>query len=71
MSIKSWFERLNRRQRNVVVAASGLSLLSIIGHWISRPYSSMGWIYSTDEFVFIISLVILIGAIFVFVFRDE
>ena len=71
MSIKAWFEGLNRKQKNTVVAAAAFSLLSIIGHWMSRPYSSLGWIYGNDEFVFIISLIVLIGAIFVYIFRDE
>lgn len=32
MSIKIWFEKFNRKQKNVVVTASALSLLSIMLH---------------------------------------
>jgi|SaaInlStandDraft_6_1057023.scaffolds.fasta_scaffold289124_1 hypothetical protein len=71
MSIETWFKKLNEKQKNVVIATSGLFVLAIIGHLTSRPYSSMGWINNQNDFVFIISLIVSAGAFAVYVFRGE
>ena len=82
--IKTWFEGLNRKQKNVVVTASALSLLSIMlhnplggyfcGKWTGSCRSKGAFIKilnNPSELFLAFSILILLGGLLLYIFRDE
>jgi hypothetical protein len=87
MSKKTWFKGLNRKQKNVVVTASVLSLVSVIIHNPLGGYdchktsyadnvciseSALMYKLNTPNEIFLALLVIIsLGGLLLYIFRDE
>ena len=75
---RTWFEGLNRKQKNVVVTASTFSLLSIIFHNPLGGYyggysreALMDVLKSPNDLFLVLFIIISLGGLLLYIFRDE